>query len=197
MSYSKRQQKISNAEYYRNNKDLIKSYRDQNKEVINYNKRLYYLKNKDKISAKHKEWADKNKKTLKEKNLEYYHSEMSTEKGRERIRENRRRAYNANSKKCIGYGVESRCRRRLRLKGINVEDSAYSHYVILSLKIDARCSYCGDWLIVKGPSVDHILPVAKGGTNKADNLCICCKPCNSSKGTKTIEEWRKLHKSLI
>jgi 5-methylcytosine-specific restriction endonuclease McrA len=36
----------------------------------------------------------------------------------------------------------------------------------------------------KDLSVDHIIPVVKGGTNDLDNLQTLCRSCNSKKGTK-------------
>ena len=48
------------------------------------------------------------------------------------------------------------------------------------------CRYCGR----KSPNVelhvDHIHPVAKGGTNSPDNLCAACVECNLSKKDKLI-----------
>jgi len=49
-----------------------------------------------------------------------------------------------------------------------------------------ECVYCG---VIAPLSVDHVDPVIKGGTNSRDNLLPCCKPCNSSKGAKPVEEW--------
>lgn len=37
--------------------------------------------------------------------------------------------------------------------------------------------------------IDHVLAVANGGTDALDNLVVACKPCNLSKGSKTVEEW--------
>lgn len=33
--------------------------------------------------------------------------------------------------------------------------------------------------------VDHVLPLAKGGSNAEDNLCLACELCNQYKWTKT------------
>lgn len=33
-------------------------------------------------------------------------------------------------------------------------------------------------------SIDHIVPVARGGTNHRSNLRILCEDCNTHKGTK-------------
>lgn len=38
--------------------------------------------------------------------------------------------------------------------------------------------------------VDHIVPLAKGGTNDDDNLQSACKPCNVSKGVKASYQAR-------
>ena len=52
---------------------------------------------------------------------------------------------------------------------------------------DGRCVACGS---KEDLEVDHIIPVAKGGTNDTENLQMLCKPCNMSKGAKSMEEWR-------
>lgn len=50
------------------------------------------------------------------------------------------------------------------------------------------CTYCKD---EDGPfQIDHIVPVTRGGSNEPDNLCVACKPCNSSKGDRLLSEWR-------
>lgn len=38
-------------------------------------------------------------------------------------------------------------------------------------------------------SVDHIKPIARGGSAAVENLACCCKQCNSEKADRTPEEW--------
>lgn len=38
--------------------------------------------------------------------------------------------------------------------------------------------------------LDHVVPLSRGGTNDPSNLVLACPPCNTSKGAKTIQEWR-------
>jgi 5-methylcytosine-specific restriction endonuclease McrA len=41
--------------------------------------------------------------------------------------------------------------------------------------------------------VEHIIPRARGGTNRVSNLTLACKPCNLSKGTQTAAEFGYPH----
>lgn len=64
-------------------------------------------------------------------------------------------------------------------------------------KYNGRCAYCGNVLsniinnAVLEQTIDHI-DSGKPVNNKLENLNPCCRSCNSSKGTKTLEEFRLL-----
>jgi 5-methylcytosine-specific restriction endonuclease McrA len=49
-----------------------------------------------------------------------------------------------------------------------------------------QCRYCGR----PANTVDHIIPVKRGGSDEPTNLVAACASCNASKGAKTVEEWR-------
>lgn len=50
-----------------------------------------------------------------------------------------------------------------------------------------KCAYCGD---TDGPfHIDHIKPVAAGGSRDIGNLAVACAACNLSKGAKPLSEW--------
>ena len=49
-----------------------------------------------------------------------------------------------------------------------------------------RCRECGASKDETSLEIDHILPVAKGGTNDIDNLQTLCRECN---GMKHTDEW--------
>lgn len=61
---------------------------------------------------------------------------------------------------------------------------------LLRKKIYARdnhsCVYCGS---NEHLTIDHKLPVSRGGGNEEENLATACRSCNSRKATRTPEEW--------
>ena len=52
-----------------------------------------------------------------------------------------------------------------------------------------KCFYCDKE--VSNFEVEHMIPKAKGGSNRIDNLTLSCHSCNQKKGTLTAEEFIK------
>lgn len=50
---------------------------------------------------------------------------------------------------------------------------------------EGRCVYCG----ADADTIDHVLPLSRGGLHEIDNLVPACASCNFEKGSKTIGEW--------
>lgn len=50
-----------------------------------------------------------------------------------------------------------------------------------------RCQYCGR----SGGKLecDHVVPIARGGSNALSNLVTACKDCNRDKKARPLEEW--------
>ena len=51
------------------------------------------------------------------------------------------------------------------------------------------CFYCRKSLGKKNNHVDHMTPITRGGTNHADNKCVCCHSCNARKHQMTADEF--------
>lgn len=49
------------------------------------------------------------------------------------------------------------------------------------------CIYCGS---TERITMDHVIPISRGGTHGIGNLAPACVSCNSSKGNKFIMEWK-------
>lgn len=51
-----------------------------------------------------------------------------------------------------------------------------------------RCVYCDR--TTHKLTMDHLIPLSRGGHHVAPNIVPACRPCNSSKGKKLLCEWR-------
>ena len=49
------------------------------------------------------------------------------------------------------------------------------------------CVYCGKTNVPL--EVEHLIPRARGGSNRVSNLTLACAPCNQKKGTQTAAEF--------
>jgi len=50
------------------------------------------------------------------------------------------------------------------------------------------CFHCG---AIGASTIDHVVPLSRGGNHSIGNLMTLCGPCNASKGNKFLSEWRR------
>lgn len=70
---------------------------------------------------------------------------------------------------------------KYRRRGALVGSFSKAEWVVIVEKQRGRCAICGE---TRKLTVDHIVPVSKGGVNYAWNLQGLCRPCNSRKHAK-------------
>ena len=62
------------------------------------------------------------------------------------------------------------------------------------------CYYCQKTFSVEQLTMDHKLPLARGGLSSKSNIVVSCQKCNTKKGTKTsvdfVLEKNKIHSYL-
>lgn len=56
-------------------------------------------------------------------------------------------------------------------------------------KWERKCAYCGATGVPL--QVEHIVPKARGGSNRVANLTLACECCNQKKGSNPVEEFLK------
>jgi len=56
----------------------------------------------------------------------------------------------------------------------------------LLLQQGFRCALCGE-LMLEGFEMDHIIPLARGGTNDRENFQLACQGCNAEKCAKIMK----------
>ena len=56
---------------------------------------------------------------------------------------------------------------------------------VRAVRARGRCAYCGT---EQGPfTVDHIVPLCRGGPDRPGNWACCCTRCNQEKGGLLVE----------
>ena len=67
------------------------------------------------------------------------------------------------------------------------DDFTYDERKRISMKSDDRCCHCGKLCYFGfGATVDHFIPISRGGTNDPKNLVMMCYDCNEAKGNLIV-----------
>jgi 5-methylcytosine-specific restriction enzyme A len=59
-----------------------------------------------------------------------------------------------------------------------------------------RCHYCRRQVGPKALTMDHVVPLGRGGTSSRGNVAPACKDCNNRKKGMLPIEWREYVDSL-
>jgi len=51
-----------------------------------------------------------------------------------------------------------------------------------------RCQYCGRRFSTSELSLDHVIPLSRGGPSTWENVVCACLPCNVRKGNRLLDE---------
>jgi 5-methylcytosine-specific restriction endonuclease McrA len=165
MSVSKEYYTAYNREYYLKNRERIiarsKAYSEANREQVRAKGRQRALRDKEKNNERAKQWYLANKELMKARAVAWKKANP------DKVRANTR-----------DYAT----RKRKALGSFSTKD-----YIKLLNRYLGLCAYCG---VNKANSIDHVLPLSRGGTNYIGNILPACGSCNYSKGPRTLVEWR-------
>lgn len=86
------------------------------------------------------------------------------------------------------YYRDRKTKRRFSIKATN--DGTLSFKII---KQATQCLYCGAaFSTTCKATLDHLIPIKKGGSHSAANVVVCCLTCNSRKGSLDYLDWVNL-----
>lgn len=160
-----------------------KEYRQANPEKLKARNDRYKRLYPERVRAHQNSW--------RERNREHY-NKLSRERARGKPRKEyvrnpeKAKQYRDNYKKNNpGYDRKHNQLRKMRLRSI-------TSYEITSREIEALlrkpCAYCGH---IGEITLDHVIPISRGGNHGIGNLLPACRICNSSKRERFITEWKK------
>jgi len=146
----------------------------------------YNLANQDQVNARNKTYAALNKERVRKISSDWQKLNPS-------------RAKEAQARYRLRHKEELKARRKLRLEynrnawnKRKVQKASNGVFAISKpelAKLYAQpCFYCG---AIGQIEMDHVIPIKRGGAHSIGNLVAACMPCNRSKGSKTITEWKK------
>lgn len=131
--------------------------------------------------ARQRKWAANNRAIVNATSKRYH------DKNRELVREKQR----ANKKANPGYFLTYVHQRNAMKLGNGIFKVTPKEFLAIKQMV---CIYCKE--PDKKITVDHAIPLARGGRHSIGNLVPACMSCNTSKGKKTIMEFRLYRKRL-
>ena len=180
MRKRKQQQRLANPtldkEFYHANKDRLRQERrDRYKspEVRakeRQQQREYYLKNRERLKAKVKAYAEANK-----AKISAYQKERRKHPDHVKAANERSRKYRANpeNKAILAHRQMQYTYRKLNAKGFSTKQQLQWRWEYYG----GRCWICE----CEAKEFDHVIPLTKGGSNWPANLRPICRSCNARK----------------
>jgi 5-methylcytosine-specific restriction endonuclease McrA len=166
------QEKNSTTEFYRHEQPCKKCRFERSQKARatpegKEQRRREYLANMEEAKRRASEWRKANP----ERRNELARAWLKTPKGRQSNR-------------------EKNWDRRARLLKAKVEGASRltaAWFETVKAKQGNTCIYCG---FVKPLTMDHLIPLARGGKHVKENIVAACKICNCQKSDLLLHEWK-------
>lgn len=174
----------------------------------NADSKRYRVDNAEKIREWTRQYAVDNAEKIREYKQQHYVDNVEKERARrrryylentEKVLERKQRYRAANAEKIREYKQQWRAdnpekervscsRRRAHIRAADGTHNAADIRLLLKTQ-KHNCWWCGKPLDISNYHVDHRVPLARGGSNAPENLCITCPTCNMRKHDKLPQEW--------
>jgi hypothetical protein len=184
---------VIQREWKGNNKEWVRkrdlAQRDKDRDKVRAQERARYAQNPQKHIEKSQRYYWKNPELARAKSNRWYHVSYTKPEVRQRAQDRTRQWAKDNPEKARANAQVSKARRR----GIGAEGLHTGDDIKRIMKDQkGRCAYCRK-KVGKEYHIDHIIPLAKGGTNFARNIQITCAKCNMEKHARDpIDHARKI-----
>lgn len=153
-------------------REAYRAYEQRHRNKIRERKRAFREMNRPLVYAKQKAYAEANKSQIRARLQEYWIA------NKHRLADGRK-AYRKANKHIIAANAH---KRRARARNAPGKHTAKQLLNLHGLQ-RSRCAICRTSL-KRAHHVDHIVPLAKGGSNDITNIQLLCVACNLSKNAK-------------
>jgi len=188
--------------YYERNSTAIKArvnaYRIANADAVKERKRAYYQRRRDHVLARVRRYAEENREMVLAKRKEGYRRGRERERAQQRLYRQTHlefvRAINRawseidRARHPEKYAAYQQVRRARKL-------AAFVEFVTVTelLRRDRRrCGLCQRIVAKKDASIDHIIPLSRGGEHSYRNTQLAHLECNRQKGARSRGQLRLL-----
>lgn len=181
-----------------------RKYQAENRDSIKAKKRTYHQANRQRILEQRRGYREARRQELREKARVYRAANIERIKEWQRVYRlvngERLRQYqkSVNYRERERYATDpeyrDRCRgycqnRRARKLAAFVEDVSLD---VLYRRDQRTCSICHKKIARCDATVDHIVPLSKGGKHSYQNTALACKSCNFSKSNRVVMQQMRL-----
>lgn len=136
----------------------------------------YYERNSERIKTRMANYRDANPEIVRESERSRYrkHREKRIELACESVHVRRSRMYSSD----FDQGITQKTLRK--------RDGDLCHYC--QRRLDFNRAKHGEVTGLRA-NIDHVIPLARGGSHTWENVVLACRDCNFSKGARLVEEW--------
>jgi len=139
-----------------------------------------------------RDWSRKNSKSVNARVLRYHKKNKQELNLKRKIRAQRNiEQTNLTRKKWAEKNPDKVSASRVKMlhkRRNNIRENNFLISIKEVMKLKEKpCIYCGSQ---KRITLDHVVPLSRGGRNSIGNLVPACLSCNCSKGYKLLMEWR-------
>lgn len=131
----------------------------------------YVENHREQIRTYHRKWSDEHRESVNMRSRMLYKNHP------ERVKRHKKRWKKNNPIKVLMSGHTRRAKKR---KVINDLTEEQWKFVVDSYS--GKCVYCGK----PADSMDHVVPISKGGGHTQENVVPACLSCNSKKNNKSL-----------
>jgi len=170
-----------------------RKYRQSHPDQVKAGKKDWEARNPDKVQAQKKRSHLRCKEKNNQRSMNWHYANLDY------VRAQRSNHYQEHRDEIIARVIQYQrdnpeqfrsVQHRRRAREIGAEGSFTGQDIInLYNEQNGRCGYCGITLYDEF-DIEHMNPIARGGSNWPENLILACSPCNASKHAKTHDEWK-------